>query len=627
MKKLSIICTIIFVVGLFGISQLTMAEDPVYFADANLKAAVESELGKSDPTPTDMLLLTSLSASNPGIVDLTGIEYATNLVALGLSNNQISNISALSGLTNMSYLSLFRNQVSDISALSGMTNMKMLYLENNQISDISALSGLTNMSYLGLFGNQISDISALSGLTNLTELFLGKNQISDISALSGLTNLTWLYLRSNQISDISALSGMTNLSYLYLHRNQISDISALSGLTNLTELWLDFNPLNVEAYCTYLPLIIDNNPGIYLRYDPDPDPDCDEDGTPDACDEDTIDIDGDGVDDGEGEGHGCDNCPDVPNPEQSDTDEDGVGDACDNCPDTANPDQSDTDEDGVGDVCDNCWEVANPDQLDSNGNCPTPSYVTDPVCGDACEVKVIIIPGDIFCTPGQTNACKKPICLDNPEVLVGGIQFDMCEYDMAGDPIDCMECIDCELTERTTMFDCAVLELPNGCCRVILFCKNPGCAINPGLCDIVTIVYEMFDLSEDCPGTTCITQIPENIIASDYEGYKLITAGLPGLVCPFVCGDVCPPDDDATSVWDCGDGVVDIYDVMCEVDFALTAATPDDCQSPRADVPTGTPPDCIPNDRDIDILDIMVLIDMALNRQDCCTFYYTGVMY
>jgi len=109
---------------------------------------------------------------------------------------------------------------------------------------------------------------------------------------------------------------------------------------------------------------------------------------------------------------------------------------------------------------------------------------------DQCVLaEAIITPGDIFCTPGQTNACKKPICLDNLEDLVGGIQFDMCEYDMADDPVDCMACIDCELTERTTMFDCAVLELPNGCCRVRLFAKHPGGLINPGECDIVTIVY------------------------------------------------------------------------------------------------------------------------------------------
>ncbi|MEE8169895.1 MAG: thrombospondin type 3 repeat-containing protein, partial [Phycisphaerae bacterium] len=46
-----------------------------------------------------------------------------------------------------------------------------------------------------------------------------------------------------------------------------------------------------------------------------------------------------------------DNCPEVANLEQADTDGDGFGDECDNCPDVANPAQADTDGDGIGDIC------------------------------------------------------------------------------------------------------------------------------------------------------------------------------------------------------------------------------------------------------------------------------------
>lgn len=56
--------------------------------------------------------------------------------------------------------------------------------------------------------------------------------------------------------------------------------------------------------------------------------------------------------DADGAADVCDNCPDVPNPDQGDPDGDGLGSECDNCPVNANPSQVDVDGDGIGDPCD-----------------------------------------------------------------------------------------------------------------------------------------------------------------------------------------------------------------------------------------------------------------------------------
>ena len=229
--------------------------DLVYIPDPNLGAAIGiAPIG--EPIAADeMARLTYLYALNANISDLTGLEFATNLITLLLgpdwvdgegwvNSNSVSDLSPLAGLTNLTYLRLGDNSISDLSPLAGLTNLTALGLGYNSISDISPVAGLTNLTALRLGYNSISDLSPLAGLTNLTALNLWANSISDISPVAGLTNLTDLGLGYNSISDLSPLAGLTNLTYLGLWDNSISDLSPLAGLTNLTELRLGGNSIS-----------------------------------------------------------------------------------------------------------------------------------------------------------------------------------------------------------------------------------------------------------------------------------------------------------------------------------------------------------------------------------------------
>ncbi|WP_099355418.1 leucine-rich repeat domain-containing protein [Fredinandcohnia onubensis] len=129
--------------------------EKVQFKDENLKTAIADALKiyHRDVYVDDMERLTSLEASYLEIKDLTGLEYATNLVDLSLSGNEIKGIAPIKNLKNLSYLDLEANQITSIINLSNLENLDSIFLANNELEDIKALLELPNLTHASVYGN------------------------------------------------------------------------------------------------------------------------------------------------------------------------------------------------------------------------------------------------------------------------------------------------------------------------------------------------------------------------------------------------------------------------------------------------------------------------------------------
>ena len=87
------------------------------------------------------------------------------------------------------------------------------------------------------------------------------------------------------------------------------------------------------------------------------------------------------------------------------------------------------------------------------------------------------------------------------------------------------------------------------------------------------------------------------------------------------CGDVYPRES-CLGAMNCGDGMVNIFDSLEEMDFILGVVEPSDCQRMRADVPNGMPPYCDAPNGEIDIFDLQVIQRMAAGKTNCCDYFY-----
>ena len=228
----------------------------VEIPDPNLREVIRETLQLPEGVPItqqEMLRLRHLEGGDREITDLTGLEFASNLIGLYVSGNWTVNNSSsassldllpLSNLTELKVVLIHRSRISDLTPLAKLTQLKGLILVANGIRDITPLAGLVNLDRLTLLENPIADLSALANLTQLKELGIrATGRITDITPLANLTNLIMLNLHGNRIVDISPLAGLTQLEKLVIDSNQIVDISPLANLTQLKELKIDRNKI------------------------------------------------------------------------------------------------------------------------------------------------------------------------------------------------------------------------------------------------------------------------------------------------------------------------------------------------------------------------------------------------
>lgn len=297
----------------------------------------------------------------------------------------------------------------------------------------------------------------------------------------------------------------------------------------------------------------------------------------------TTDFDGDCIlDDGDDSGYATDeictggvrtdcddNCPDVYNILQEDTDSDGVGDECDNCTETENTDQADNDIDGIGDACDtqsdhdsisddtdNCPYVTNEDQTDSDvdGVGDACEEAEEEECDNSCDLD-----GD-----GMGNDCDDD---DDDDDSVTD-EYDVCPFSKSA--------TDCSSTYDTD--GDGVVDTIDNCASVSNVCQTDAdgdgmgsdCDTNgddfkdtdgDGIADDSDSCAELYDTSNACADTDgdSVYDLEDNCPDDSNEDQNDDDADGKGDVCDTETSDSACRDDEDND----GDGMIDCSDSAC----------------------------------------------------------------
>lgn len=216
----------------------------VLFADENLANEIRLALniGMDEPiTQAKLNALLTLTLVSADIVNLSGLQYAANLLQLNLPGNRVRDLSPLNGLNKLEQLLLDDNELTDLSSLPHLPSLKLLSLNYNNITDISPVNCLTTLQTLSADGNNIYDISALTALGDIQQFSIEDNIVDDISVIENYPKLQGIYLSGNPLSSLEPLRDRANLQVVVLNDIGISDFTELANCPHLERVEISNN--------------------------------------------------------------------------------------------------------------------------------------------------------------------------------------------------------------------------------------------------------------------------------------------------------------------------------------------------------------------------------------------------